>query len=121
MLIWYHGIAMGLFISYIPKSTNIHVWRHNDVIIADFAQIADLQWNRTYRPKMIFSPQKSSKYMCIGISPGFLLSKEGNVSNIYCKIQDHNMTVCFKILIPNIAELHPPPSRSDFDGLPYAR
>ena len=60
--------------------------------------------------------------MCIGISPGFLLIKEGNdVSNVYCKIQDHNMKVCFKILIPNIAELHSPLSRSDFDGLPYPR
>ena len=45
MLIWYHGIGMGLPFPFIPKKVQTsRVWRHNDVIIADFAQIAALQW-----------------------------------------------------------------------------
>ena len=46
MLIWYHGIAVGLLFPYIPKNQKVqtyHVLRHNDVIIVDFAQIVDLQ------------------------------------------------------------------------------
>ena len=49
---------MGLFFSYIPKKVQTYnVWRHNDVIIVDFAQIADLQWgigqNLIFRKKKI--------------------------------------------------------------------
>ena len=56
----------------------------------------------------------------VWISLGFLLIKEGNdVSNIYCKIQDHTVKIFFKIVISNIARLHQPPSPSDFDCLPY--
>ena len=79
MLIWYHCIAMGLLFPYIPQKVIItHVWHHNDVIIDDFAQFGDFQWN--IGQSLIFC-QKS-----------FLLVKERNdVSNIYCKIQDHKL------------------------------
>ena len=56
----------------------------------------------------------------IGISSGFLLIKDGkDVSNIYCKIQDHTKKIVLKIVIFNISWLHQPSSPSDFDGLPY--
>ena len=43
MLIWYHGIGMGLLYPYILKKVQAsQVLSHNDVIIADFAQIANL-------------------------------------------------------------------------------
>ena len=45
MLIWYHGTALSFFHTYRKKVQTFHVWRQNDVIIVDFAQIADLQWN----------------------------------------------------------------------------
>ena len=85
MLIWYHGIAMGLLFPHISK-------------------IADLQWNIVQnwiiRQKIIISR----------ISPDFLLIKEGNdVSNIYYKIQDHTKKIFLKIVICNIAVLPQPP------------
>ena len=44
MLIWYHSIAMGLLISYIPTRVQTsRVWRQNDVTIAEFAHIGDFQ------------------------------------------------------------------------------
>ena len=51
----------------------------------------------------------------------FLKKKGNNVSNIYCKIQDHIKKIFLKIVIFNIAGLHQSPSPSDFDGLPYPR
>ena len=115
MLIWYHNIAMSLCFSYIPKNVQIsRVGRHNDIIIAEFAQFCNFQWH--IGQNWIFC-QKSSKYRNFF---GFLLIKEGNdVSNIYCKIQDHTIKIFFKIVIFNIAGLHPTPSPSDFDGLLY--
>ena len=51
--------------------------------------------------------ERLKKVPNIRISPGFLLIKEGSdVSNIYCKIQDHTMKIFFKIVISNIAGLH---------------
>ena len=69
MLIWYHGIAMGLVFPCIPKK-----YKHSmyDVTIVDFAQIADLQWN--IDQNWIFA----KKVPNIGISSGFVLTKEGN-------------------------------------------
>ena len=46
MLILYHSKTMGLFFPYIPKQVQItRTWRHNVVIIADFANFDDFQWN----------------------------------------------------------------------------
>ena len=60
ILIWYHGIAKVLLFPYISqKVQTLHVWRYSDVITADFAQTADLQWNMSQN--WIFR-QKSSKY-----------------------------------------------------------
>ena len=73
-----------------------------------------------YRPKLNFF---AVKFHMLEFHRVFLLIKEGNdVSKIYCKIQDHAITVkiFFKIVISNIDRLHPPPP-SDFDGLPYPR
>ena len=71
-------------------------------MIVDFAQIADLQWN--IGPNFIFRP-KSSQYRNF---MGFLhLKEENDVSNTYCKIQDHTKKTIFKIVIFNIAGLHP--------------
>ena len=59
---------------------------HTDIIIVNFAQIADLQWSLGQN---WFFRQKSSKYRDFN---GFLLIKAENaVSNIYCKIQDHTV------------------------------
>ena len=87
MLIWCHGIVlMGLFFPAINKLQTSQVWHHSDVsdvIIANFAQIADSQWN-------------TGKNWIFGISPGVLLIKEGNdVSNIYVKIQNHAKKIIF--------------------------
>ena len=42
----------------------------------------------------------AKKFSSIGISPDFLLIKEGNdIFNIYCTIQDQTMSVFFKIVI----------------------
>ena len=60
MLIWYRGVAMGLLFPHIPKKEMSRVWRHNDVIIADFAQFGDFQWNKG-RNWFFFLPT-SSKY-----------------------------------------------------------
>ena len=49
------------------------------------------------------------KILNIGILPGLLLIiKETDVSNIYCKIQDHTIKIFFKIVIFDIVGLHPP-------------
>ena len=97
MFIWYHSIAMGLFFPNIPnKVQTTYVWRHNDVIIVDFAQTTDLQWN--IGRNWVFRQKNVPK---IGISPGFLLIKEENeVSNIYayCNIQDHTKKMFFLIV-----------------------
>ena len=88
MLIWYHGVAMGLLVAYIPKSTNI--------------LCMTLQWHHNCRfcPNCWFSVKYSQKWIFlqkvqnIWILPDFLLMKEGNDhSNIYCKIQDHTMKI----------------------------
>ena len=44
MLIWYLGIAMGLHFPYIPKKYKNPMYdgRHSDVMILDFARIANL-------------------------------------------------------------------------------
>ena len=58
-----------------------------------------------YRLKLNFC----QKVLNIGISQSFFAYKEGNdVSNIYCKIQDHTMKIFFKIVISNIARIHQP-------------
>ena len=95
---------MGLLFPYIPTIQTSHVWRHNNVINADFAQVADWQWN--IDQNWIFR-QKSSKYLNF---TGVLFTKDGNdVSNIYCEIQDHTKKMFFEIVIFNIAGLHPSP------------
>ena len=104
VFIWYHSIAMGSPLSIHSKKINIACmtsqWRQN----CRFCPIWGFPVK--YRPKLIFS-QKSSN---IEISPGFLFIKEGNdVSNIYCKIQDHTMKAIFKVVISNIAGLYQPP------------
>ena len=110
MLICYHGIAKGLFFPYIyQESTNIPCMtsqsRHN----CRFCPICP-----KYRSKSNFC----QKVLNIKISPECLLIKEGNdVSNIYCKIQDHTKKIFLKILIFIIARLHQ--LSYDFDGLPY--
>ena len=107
MIIWYHGIGMGLFLSYIPNQVQTsRVWRHKNDIFVDFAQIADFQWNMGQT--WIFR----QKVLNVRISPGFLLVKEENgISNIYCKIQNNKyedtMKIFFKIGLI-IADLHPP-------------
>ena len=118
LLTRYHTISVGFLFLTIPKKYKIfRVWRHNDVTIADFAQFGDFQWNKNQN--WIFR-RKYSKYQ--NFTGFFFGYKEGNdVSNIYCRIQDHTMKIFVKILISNIAGLHQTPSPSDFDGLPYPR
>ena len=73
------AIAMGLFFPYIPKEKvqTSHVWHPNDVIIVDFVQTTDWQWN--IGRNWVFR-QKSSKDRNF---TGLLLVKEENeVSNI---------------------------------------
>ena len=116
MLVWYHGIAMGLLFPYIPKK-----YKHTmyDVTITSLLSILPkLPIYSEIQAKIEFLAKKVSN---IGVSPGFLPIKEVNdVSNIYCKIQDHTMKIFFKIVLSNIAGLHhPPPPMSDFDGLTY--
>ena len=41
----YHDIAMDLLFPYKPKEVRTFVNDDNNVIIADFAQIVNLQWN----------------------------------------------------------------------------
>ena len=52
MLIWNYGIAMGRPFPYIPKQVQKpRVWRHNVVILADFAQIAKAKKKKIYVSK----------------------------------------------------------------------
>ena len=65
-----------------------------DVIIVDFAQIADIQWN--IGQNWVFCQRFKDRNF-----NGFFLTKEENdVSNIkvYCKIQDHTKKIFFKIV-----------------------
>ena len=99
--------------TYTKEVQTSHVWCHNDVIIADYAENADSQWsidqNLNFRQKVTN----------IKISPVVLLIKERNVVfYIYCKIIDHTIKIYFQIVISNIAGLHQPPP-SYFDGLHY--
>ena len=98
MLMWCHGIAMISSFNTYQKVQTFHD------IIADFPQIVNLQWNIG---QIEFLAKIFSKFQNF---TGLLLIKEGNdISNIYCKIQDHNIKIFVKIMIPNIAWLHPPP------------
>ena len=76
---WYSdGFPLSI---HTKKEQKSHVWCHNDVKIADLEWITGQSW---------ILHQKCSKK--IGISPCFLLIKDGNdVSIIYLKIQDHTM------------------------------
>ena len=80
MLIWYHGIAMGLFFPYIPKQVqkksmyDVTMMSYSPGLIIDFAQTTDLPWN------IGWNRQKSSKDRNF---TGFFAYKKGNeVSNI---------------------------------------
>ena len=59
MLIWYHSIAMGLFFPNTLKVHKSYVLRQNDVTVAIFGYIADLQWNIDQNR---FFRQNNSKY-----------------------------------------------------------
>ena len=84
LVLWYsYGSPLSI---HTKKVQTYHVWRHNDIIIVDFAQIADLQWNIGH--KWIFR-QKSSKYRNF---TGFI----NDVSNIHFKIQDNTVKIFFK-------------------------
>ena len=99
MLIWYHGIAMGLLFPYIQKVQTFHVWCYNCWFYPN------CWFTVKYRPKLNFLPKKFKFHQV------FLLIKEGNdISNIHFKIQDHTMKTFFKIVISNIARLHQPPT-----------
>ena len=111
MLIWYHSIAMGLFFPYIhfhTESTNIRCmksqWRRNCSFCPIWRIISEMKAKIEFFAKKVLNIRIS---LCFFL---FLLIKEGNdVSNIYCKIQDHTMKTFFKIVISNIAGLHQPP------------
>ena len=85
MLIWYHGIAMGLLFPYISKK-----YKHPMFVVTMKSKLSILPKLRIYseiKAKIEFFVQK---VLNIGILPGFLLIKEENdVSIKYCKIQDH--------------------------------
>ena len=56
---WYgYGSPLS---TYTKKVQTSHVWRPNDVIIVDYAEIVDSRITVKYRPKFNFSP-KSYKY-----------------------------------------------------------
>ena len=101
------GTIVWLWVSFFhtyQKSSNIlcltSQWRHN----CRFCPIWRFQCNICQN--WIFC----QKVLNIGSSPVFLLIKEGiDIFNIYCNIQDHTMEIFFKLVISNIAGLHPHP------------
>ena len=95
MSVRYHSIGEGLAFPLIPKFwKSANVWRHNDVFKHGRPEKADFQGN--IGQNWIFA----KKVPNIGISPGFLLIKEGNgVSNMFCKFQDNTMKIFFKMAI----------------------